>query len=69
MNTTRTTPLPTPPTGKLLAHAVALEAAGAAIALALGVPPRLKSIGDQLIRARDHGGTMTRPATAGGEGR
>ena len=51
MDTTRPTPLPTPPTGRLLAHTVALEAAGMAITLALALPPRLRSLADQLIRS------------------
>ena len=51
MNTTRTTPLRTIPNGRLLAHDLALEAAGAAISLALKLPPRLKSLGDQIVRS------------------
>ncbi len=51
MDTTRTTPLTTPSRNRLLAHTVALEAAGMAIALALALPPRLKVLADQLIRS------------------
>ena len=51
MNTTRTTPLATISNGRLLAHDLALEAAGAAISLALTLPPRLKSLGDQVVRS------------------
>ena len=41
---------PLPPNG-LIAHSVALEAAGIALALVNGVPAPLKSLADQVIRA------------------
>jgi len=41
----------TTPTPRLLAHDLALEAAARAIALAAAVPPRLRPIADQLLRA------------------
>ncbi|MEP0773199.1 MAG: four helix bundle protein [Acidobacteriota bacterium] len=51
MNTTRTTPPPSTPKRPLTVHELALEAAGTAVALALGLPAPLRSLGDQLIRA------------------
>ncbi len=51
MDTTRTTPLPPPSGTRLLANTVALEAAGAAVALAMALPPRFRSLADQLVRS------------------
>ncbi|MEP0772917.1 MAG: four helix bundle protein [Acidobacteriota bacterium] len=51
MNTTRTTPPPSTPNRSLTAHELALEAAGAAVALALKLPTPLRSLADQLIRS------------------
>ena len=36
---------------QLVAHTIALEAAGCALQLAAGVPPRLRCLADQLVRA------------------
>jgi len=51
MNTTRTTPLPPPPTATLAAHRLALEAAQIAIAVARTAPLSLRSVAEQLLRA------------------
>ncbi|MEP0774950.1 MAG: four helix bundle protein [Acidobacteriota bacterium] len=51
MNTTRTTPPPSTPKHSLTAHELALEAAGAAVALALKLPAPLRALADQLIRS------------------
>ncbi len=51
MDTTRTPPPPPPSGNRLQAHTVALEAAGAAVALAMALPPRFRSLADQLVRS------------------
>ncbi|MEP0773221.1 MAG: four helix bundle protein [Acidobacteriota bacterium] len=51
MNTTRTTPPPSTPKHSLTAHEPALEAAGTAAALALGLPVPLRTLADQLVRS------------------
>ena len=51
MNTTRTTPPPSTPKHSLTAHELALEAAGAAVALALRLPAPLRTLADQLVRS------------------
>ncbi|MEP0775692.1 MAG: four helix bundle protein [Acidobacteriota bacterium] len=51
MNTTRTTPPPSTPNRSFTAHQLALEAAGAAVALALQLPAPLRSLSDQLLRS------------------
>ena len=51
MNSTKTSPFqPLPPAG-LLAHSLALQAAGLAISLVTSVPPPLKPLADQVIRS------------------
>ena len=39
------------PTGRLLAHELAMEAAAGAIGLAGSVPPRLKPVAEQFVRS------------------
>ncbi len=51
MTTPRTTRPPSTPPTTLTAHELALEAAGTAVALALGLPAPLKTVADQLIRS------------------
>jgi len=51
MNSTKNTPFPPLPATGLLAHSLALEAAGLAISLVTRVPGRLKSLADQVIRS------------------
>ncbi len=51
MNTTRSTPLAPLGNGRLLALELALEAAGLAIRLVSRLPPQLRSLGDQVVRA------------------
>ena len=51
MNDTEDTMLDAPHTSNLATHRKALEAAGIALALAVRVPPPLKSIASQLIRS------------------
>ena len=51
MNTTRHTPLASIPNGRLLAHSLALEAAGLAIALVLKLPAPLRALADQVVRS------------------
>ncbi len=51
MNTTTPTPLRTLPSNRLLAHDLALEAAGKALALVAGLPGPYRSLADQVIRA------------------
>ncbi len=51
MNTTATTPLRPLPRNRLLAHDLALEAAGHALALVAGLSGPYRSLADQVIRA------------------
>ncbi len=51
MNTTGSTPLAPHGNGRLLALELALEAAARAIRLVLKLPPRLRSLGDQVVRS------------------
>ena len=51
MNTTRNTPPVPTAKGRLKAHELALQAAGIAISVVLRLPPQLKALGDQVIRA------------------
>ncbi len=51
MNTTVPTPLRTLPRNRLLAHDLALEAAGQALALVAGLSGPYRSLADQVIRS------------------
>ncbi len=51
MNTTAPTPLRPLPRNRLLAHDLALEAAGKALALVAGLSGPYRSLADQVIRA------------------
>ncbi len=51
MNTTTPTPLRTLPRNRLLAHDLALEAAGQALALVAGLSGPYRTLADQVIRA------------------
>ncbi len=51
MNTTTSTPLRPLPRNRLLAHDLALEAAGKALALVAGLSGPYRSLADQVIRA------------------
>ena len=51
MNTTRNTPLASSSNSRLLAHDLALEAAGIAISVVVRLPPPLKSLSDQVVRS------------------
>ena len=51
MNTTRNTPLASSSNSRLLAHDLALKAAGLAISVVLKLPAPLKNLVDQVIRS------------------
>ncbi len=51
MNTTTSTPLRPLPRNRLLAHELALEAAGQALALVAGLSGPYRTLADQVIRA------------------
>ena len=51
MNSTKNTPFPPLPKTGLLAHSLALEAAGLAISLVTRVPAPLRSLADQVVRS------------------
>ena len=51
MNSTKNTPFPPLPKTGLLAHSLALEAAGLAISLVSSVPAPLRSLADQVVRS------------------